>query len=74
MDWTTDTPTQPGYYWVKPPYSDEEYLVDVFGHLGWKAGDKLFTPWDFGASVEDKEVFPYGTKWFGPIEIQKPPK
>ena len=59
MKWTTDKPTEPGWYWIKTPTG-----ISANGYVDYFDGELI--------GLTRPEEFPSSTKWAGPIE--EPPE
>jgi len=61
--WTTEPPTEPGWYWIISTYTakQEPRLIHIWRYEDPKLGKRLFTNEDGGAPLNDKMLYPKGT-------------
>lgn len=74
MEWTTNTPTEPGYYWVyvRPRWEDkpEVFCVEVSIFEG-----KPSFAFPVGGYECEEEIYARDvTHWLGPIPKPEPPQ
>lgn len=60
MNWTTEQPTEPGFYWVRVPMESGETPPFVIGI-------SLIANVLFSHTLGEKGDWPDGAKWFGPL-------
>ena len=64
MKWTTETPTEPGWYWVRSPRSPMGIVLVVPFGSGLAVDSPMFVP-EYVCDCDD------GTEWAGPIPAPK---
>jgi hypothetical protein len=63
--WTTEPPTEPGWYWVKHKRHTDVFMVSVAHD-----DDKVLTVYSDGYPVPADNL----THWLGPLPPPEPPK
>ncbi len=56
MNWTTENPTAPGFYWIRRQESVAVVQVDTVGRVQF-----------FGVKHVRPEEIPPGVEWYGPL-------
>lgn len=75
MKWTTEAPTEPGYYWVC--FNSDKHIDLFFVTESLEVDKQEITAWMFAKTSPweyvSLEFLPIDVHWLGPIPEPKPP-
>lgn len=71
MQWTTDKPTRPGWYWVYVPRLKTVFCMEteIIPACDWIQFVYHVDGYDWESDFEPTDV----SHWVGPLELPKPP-